>query len=203
MKEPDLKGYVLGEVPAADRHEIEALLARDAEAALEVERLSTAMTALRQLPDQEPPRRIAFVSDKVFEPRWYQRLWQSAGSFAMASAMLSAAIVGHGVLTRPPVPTPPASAVVAQLSDAELARRVEAEVAKRLDAAVAKAVANVRTQSEGEQVKLVAAALQEAEKKFALEREADRASVVAHIDTLRKQMNRMAYLASNQTGGGQ
>ena len=203
MREPDRKGteltdFVLGELAEADRPGVESLLARDPEAALEVERLQTAVAMLRSVPDEEPPRRIAFVSDKVFEPRWYQRWRQQAGGLAVASAMLSAAILGHGVLMRP-VPTAAAPAV-AQVRTPALD---EDEITRRVDQAVAKAVAATQAENLAEQKRLVSVALQEAEKNFALEREADRAAVVATMDTLRKQMNRMAYLASNQTGGAQ
>lgn len=201
MREPDRKGteltdFVLGELAEADRPGVESRLARDEEAALEVERLETAMAMLRSVPDEEPPRRIAFVSDKVFEPRWYQRWWQQAGGLALASAMLSAAILGHGVLMRPvPTAAPPA---VAQLQTVN-----EEEIGRRVDQAVAKAVAATRAENLAEQKRMVSVALKEAEKNFAMERQADRVAVEASVDYLRKQMNRMLYLASNQTGGAQ
>lgn len=200
MRESDPKGteltdYVLGELAEAGRPGVESLLARDEEAALELERLQTTMAMLRSVPEQEPPRRIAFVSDKVFEPRWYQRLWQQVGGLAAASAMLSAAIIGHGVLMRP---VPASAPVVAQVQPVN-----EDEIGRRVDQAVAKAVAATRAENLAEQKRVVAVALKEAEKNFALEREADRAVVVSSLDTLRKQMNRMAYLASNQMGGAQ
>jgi anti-sigma factor RsiW len=200
MNQPDLNAYVLGETPETDRQPIEAYLAGNPAAALEVERLEATLAALRQVPDEEPVRRIAFVSDKVFEPSWWQRLWRPTAVALTSAAMLSAAIVTHGVLARPAqVPV----AQTAAISQQDIARQVDAAVTARLDTAVAQAVKQVRTEADAEKQVVIAAALQQAEKKFALEREADRASVVAVIDTLRKQMVRAAYLASNRESESQ
>ena len=46
-------------------------------------------------------------------------------------------------------------------------------------------------------------ALADAEKKFAIERSADRLAVEATIDTMRKQLNRAMYVASYERGGAQ
>ncbi|MBV6431021.1 MAG: hypothetical protein IANPNBLG_01143 [Bryobacteraceae bacterium] len=196
MKAPDLEAYILGELTAAERIEVERHLATHPEAAAEVERLALVMGALRRLPEEEPPRRIAFVSDKVFEPNWLQRFWNPAPRLALGcSAMLSAAILAHGVLARPGKPA-------VAVNPVEISRQVEAEVGKRLEAAVAKSVTRVRAEEEGKSRVLVRTALDEAEKRFALAREADRATVDANFELLRKQMNRMVYLASNQEGAG-
>jgi hypothetical protein len=64
----------------------------------ERERLANTVAALQAVPDEEPPRRIAFVSDKVFEPKWWQKF--PAWGFASACA-LAAAILAHGYLARP------------------------------------------------------------------------------------------------------
>ena len=195
MTNPRLEAYVWGELPQAERVEVEQYLASHPEAALEVERLQIVTTALQRLPEEEPPRRIAFVSDKVFEPRWYQRVWNSGPRLAFAcAALLAMAIVAHGVITAPkPVTT------VAGMSQADISRQVEAEVARRLDVAVTKAVAELRAESDAKSRKLVATALDHAEKKFIFERAADRAAVESKIDIMRKQMNRMLSLASNRS----
>ena len=54
---------------------------------------------LSALREEEVPRRIAFVSDKVFEPRWWDVFLKP--SFA-AALVLAAAILMHGYLVRPP-----------------------------------------------------------------------------------------------------
>jgi len=200
MNQPDLNAYVLGETPETDRQPIETYLAGNAAAALEVERLEATLAALRQVPDEEPVRRIAFVSDKVFEPSWWQRLWRPTAVALTSAAMLSAAIVTHGMLARPAqVPVAQTAAIPQQ----DIVRQVDSAVTARLDTAVAKAVQQVRTQADAEKQQLVAVALRQAEEKFALERQADRAAVESTIDTLRKQIVRAAYLASNREPGEQ
>ena len=54
--------------------------------------LRLTLDALSTLREEEVPRRIAFVSDKVFEPRWWQRIWSP--SFA-AGCVVAAAILIH------------------------------------------------------------------------------------------------------------
>lgn len=197
MKAPDLEAYVLGELTGAERAQVERHLATHPEAAAEVERLQLVTGALRRLPEEAPPRRIAFVSDKVFEPNWLRRFWHSAPRLAFGcSAMLAAAILAHGVLARP---VQPAAAAV---DSREISRQIEAEVGRRLEAAVTKAVTQVRDEDEVKSKVLVRTALDDAEKRFALARQADRTTVEANFDLLRKQMNRMVYLASNQEGAG-
>ncbi len=51
------------------------------------------LDALSTLREEEVPRRIAFVSDKVFEPRWWQTIWNP--TFA-AACVVAAAILIHG-----------------------------------------------------------------------------------------------------------
>lgn len=191
MTQEELQAYILGELSASQREAAEQYLATHPEAALEAERLAIVASALKRLPEEEPPRRIAFVSDKVFEPKWYERLWNSGPRLAFASAaMLALSIVAHGVVTAPR-PAPVMAATVPQ-----------DVIAKEVNAAVAKAVAEVRAASDAQSQTLVAAALAEAEKKFALERQADRLANAATIETLSKQLNRVMYVASYEREGG-
>lgn len=202
MKNPDLHAYVLGELTEAERKEAELFIASDPEAGLEVERLRLVTACMRSVAEEEPSRRIAFVSDKVFEPSWFARLWNSSAKLGFVSAaMLAGAILAHGWMSRPVVSAPP----VVQISQADVARQVEAEVSKRLDSALTKAVAEVRDEQDGKSQRLVAVALQEAEKKFVMERRADRLAVESSMDTLRKQLNRVVstMYADNRVGGKQ
>jgi len=192
MTNEELQAYMLGELPTGKRKEMEQWLQANPEAALEAERLGVVVNALRHLPEEEPPRRIAFVSDKVFEPKWYERLWASGPRAAFASAaMLAVSIVAHGVVTAPK--TVPAQVVSAAVPQDVIAREV--------NAAVTNAVAQVRAESDARSQKLVSAALAEAEKKFTLERRADWLAVEATIDTMRKQLNRAMYVASYEREG--
>jgi anti-sigma-K factor RskA len=189
----DLHGYVLGELTAAERRQVEQLIACDAEVAQEVERLQLAQSMLRRLPEEEPPRRIAFVSDKVFEPKWYQAWWNSGARLAFAGmTMLAAAVITHGVVARPVVVTAPAAP--ANL-EALVQARVEQELARRMEPAIAKAVAEIESKQQQKAQILVAAALKDAERKYAMERQALLVSIEENFTHLRKQLNRF-YVAS-------
>jgi anti-sigma factor RsiW len=139
----DLKEYALGEGTAEERRAMELHLPTCASCFEEVERLGIVQSAMLTLRDEEIPRRIAFVSDKVFAPRWYQRLWQSGPVAGFASAaMLAGAILVHG-FQQPAVPVAQPS-----MTETEIHARVEAEVAKRLDEVIAKAVSASIAQQE-------------------------------------------------------
>ena len=88
----DLKAYFLGEVDRAEKSSVEDHVRGCQSCREELERLKVTDAALRSLADEEAPQRIAFVSDKVFEPRWWQRIWSP--SFA-AGCVIAAAILVH------------------------------------------------------------------------------------------------------------
>lgn len=134
----DLKDYVFEELARDERRSVEQHVAACVPCREELNALSLTGNILRSIPDEEPPRRIAFVSDKVFEPNWWQRIWHSGPRLGfVSSCLLAAAIAGHGYLT--PAPQP------ASLSKAPLDHAlIEKQVQERLDAAVAKAVAQVQ-----------------------------------------------------------
>jgi anti-sigma factor RsiW len=117
----DWKGYALGELDKNARAEAEGHAATCQACRGELAATRLTLDALSTLHDEEVPRRIAFVSDKVFEPRWWQRLWSP--TFA-AACVVAAAILVHGFMsvTRPSVDS--------------------AEIQARVDRAVTKAVAD-------------------------------------------------------------
>ena len=90
----DLRDYLFDELTPEQRAEVEAYLESSADARQELERLQLAHKALLSLPQEEIPRRIAFVSDKVFEPSRAARLWQAIWApaerfgFGAAAALL-------------------------------------------------------------------------------------------------------------------
>jgi len=129
----DVKDYFFGELSPQDRRTVDLHLTACPKCQEELDALNLTQNALLMVRDEEPPSRIAFVSDKVFEPRWYQSLWNSGPKMAFASsALLAAAILVHGFeLNRP----------VAQVMKAPQPAITEAEVATRVEAAVQKAVA--------------------------------------------------------------
>jgi anti-sigma factor RsiW len=128
-----LKDYVLEELSQQERADIDAHVEDCAGCRAELDALGLTRAMLLTVPDEEPPRRIAFVSDKVFEPRWYQRLWATGPQLGFASAaMLATAIMAHGWVARPvAAPAPPsAPAVSAAAVEAEIDKRVRAEVTR-------------------------------------------------------------------------
>jgi len=94
----DWKGYALGELAANERREAEAHAATCEGCRGELAHVRLTVDTLSALREEEVPRRIAFVSDKVFEPRWWDTFLRP--TFA-AACVLAAAIVMHGYMTRP------------------------------------------------------------------------------------------------------
>ncbi len=88
----DWKAYALGELDAAGRNQAEAHANTCANCREDLAGLRLTLDALSTLREEDVPRRIAFVSDKVFEPRWWQRIWSP--SFA-AGCVIAAAILVH------------------------------------------------------------------------------------------------------------
>ena len=139
----DLRDYFLKELTDPQQRQVEAHVKTCPPCREEMERLRVTEAALFSLRDEEIPQRIAFVSDKVFEPspwqRWLSSFWGSAARLGFASAaMLSAALVVFS-LTRPapaPVASVPPPAPVITTTTAS-----EAEIEQRIQAAVEKAMA--------------------------------------------------------------
>jgi hypothetical protein len=144
----DLRDYFLQELPAPQQRQVEVHVRQCQPCREELDRLRVTEAALLCLRDEELPQRIAFVSDKIFEPspwrRWWAAFWGSAARLGFASAaMLSAAIMVYalhpvGQVTAPMavvahVPGPPQ--ILPTISDAD--------IQSRIDAAVSKAVAQV------------------------------------------------------------
>ncbi len=190
--EVDLNAYLLGESPAAERPRVEAHLRSCGACHDELERMKATQAALLALPDEEPPQRIAFVSDKVFEPRWYQAIWRSGPAMGFASAaLLAAAIVVHGFAAG----VSPAPKVDA----AQMEQRIEREVNQRVEAAVTKAVSDAETRQNRE----VANVLETAEKHYAAQREADLSAAQQTIAYYEKKMNRWLVASNEEVRLGQ
>ncbi len=153
----DLRDYFLQEL--ANPHQrllVEAHVKTCAACSEELDRLRIAEAALRSMADEEIPQRIAFVSDKIFEPspwrRWLAAFWNSGARLGFASAaMLSASLV---LLALKPAPAPvlsamrppvPAAVTVTQTSAVPQAAVPQADVPqanidRRIQAAVEQAV---------------------------------------------------------------
>jgi hypothetical protein len=187
----DLKAYALGEPggPGEAAHIESCENCHE-----ELGRLRVTHAALLTLKEEEVPRRIAFVSDKIFEPRWWQRVWRSVPAMGFASAMvLAAAILVHAYARPVTNGQPPA------VDTAQVEQRIESEVSQRLDARVSKAVAKVVADSEARETKL-ARLLDAAEKRFASERQSDIAMMQQTAQYYRDKIGQI-MVASNRNAG--
>lgn len=99
----DWKAYALGELAAKDRREAEAHAAGCEGCRDELAQVRLTVDTLAALREEEVPRRIAFVSDKVFEPKWWQTFLRPSFFSPMlaAACVIAAAIIVHGYLMRP------------------------------------------------------------------------------------------------------
>jgi anti-sigma factor RsiW len=176
----DLKAYVVGELDRREGMAVEDHIRACQSCHDELDRLNLMRSALASLEDEEIPRRIAFVSDRVFEPRWWQTMWRSGPAMGFASAaLLAAAILAHG-FARPVVPV---------VDAAQIEKQVESHLSARVQAAVSQAQA---TQA-AEFTKVLSAT----EHRFEVQRQADMASFLQADEYRQKQIARLE-VASNQ-----
>jgi anti-sigma factor RsiW len=188
----DLKASVLGELPESEKALVAGHVRECASCSEEMERLSLTHLALVSLRDEEVPRRIAFVSDKVFEPRWWQRAWRSGPAMGFASAaVLACAILAHGFLRPAPLAGPSAA-----VDTAAVERRVATEVSARVNAVVTEAVAKAVSDAGARQQRRTAELLADVEKKYQLERKTDMLAIAANLEIVRKEQARL-YMASS------
>jgi len=150
-RRPDWKSHALGELDARARQAAESHVAACAECQDELAGLRVTLDAMATLREEELPRRIAFVSDKVFEPRWYEKLIQAflRPSFA-AAALIAAAILVHAFVRPASAPASAPSQAVAQVDTSAIEARVTAEVTARLQGEMAAAVNNAVTKAVAE-----------------------------------------------------
>lgn len=190
----DLKAYVLNESGPGDRRAVEQHAAACAACAEEIERLSLTCAALRAVPQEEMPRRIAFVSDKVFEPRWYQRLWDSPARLGFASAaLLSAAILTHA-LTRP-------APVAVTLAPPPAVASVAAPAPLDLDG-----IRKLIAESEARQAKLLAGQIAASEQRAERNLRETKAAIDISFEGIGRQINVLRHgmqTASAGLGGAQ
>jgi|SRR5579863_1430727 len=122
----DWKSYVLGEMNSPGRREAEAHAALCPNCREELATLRLTLDTLSTLREEEIPRRIAFVSDQIFEPRWYSRAFRAVWSPNFAAACVIAGAILVHAFARP-------------ASNDQIQAQVEA--------AVTKAVANVEAEN--------------------------------------------------------
>jgi anti-sigma factor RsiW len=143
----DLNDYFLEELPGPKLRQVEAHVKTCPSCAEELDRLRIMGAALRSVPDEEIPQRIAFVSDKIFEPspwrRWLAAFWNSGARLGFAgAAMLSASLLVFAFRPAPVtiVRTVAAPAPASQTQTSAVMPVSEDEIQRRIQAAVQKAV---------------------------------------------------------------
>jgi anti-sigma factor RsiW len=103
----DLRDYWLEELPADERRQVDEHLAACGSCREELERLRATHQALLRLKDEEIPRRIAFVSDKVFEPSRVARWWAGLGIYvpklAVSFALVLAVFFAGAWISKPSI----------------------------------------------------------------------------------------------------
>jgi anti-sigma factor RsiW len=187
--EMDLKAYVVGEVTPQEKGLVENHVRGCQSCREELDRLNLTRSALASLEDQEIPRRIAFVSDRVFEPRWWQTMWRSGPVMGFAAAaLLAAAILVHGFLVHSSLvhgwEARPAAVDAAQ---------IEKQVESRINARVLAAVNEAQARQSAEFTKVLNAT----ESRYETQRHADLATVQQAAEYYEKQMGRFV-VASNE-----
>jgi len=189
----DLKAYQFGEASAAERREIE-LHARACQACGdELARLNFTQAALMSVRDEEIPRRVAFVSDKVFEPKWYKRPLGAVWGYA-SMALLAGAIVFHAVWTPPAIiTTDPLAAVVHKTAPVAPAGLSRAAVESMVQTAVAEA--DARGEKRARQL------LAASEKRHELERAEMMATINASFEVLSKRYNNLVRMTASAEMG--
>jgi hypothetical protein len=148
----DLRDYLLQELAGPQqRRQVEAHVKTCAPCREELDRLRITEAALLTLADEEIPLRIAFVSDKIFEPspwrRWLAAFWNSGARLGFVSAaMLSASLVLFALKQAPATalsmmrPAVPAAVTVTPAAAVSEAAFPEADIQRRIQAAVEEAV---------------------------------------------------------------
>ncbi|MEO7652763.1 MAG: zf-HC2 domain-containing protein [Bryobacteraceae bacterium] len=180
----DLRDYFFGELPDEARRRIDVHIKSCADCRDEVSRYRATELALRILPDEEIPKRIGFVSDRVYEPsrvrRWREAFWGSAPKLGFASAaMLSAALITSAVHR----PAPLAVMTPVAIDQSKIQDQISREVAVAVDKALAG--------NEARNAKLLAAA----ERRYADLRKGDMETVSQSFAIMEKQV-RNYYRAS-------
>ena len=182
----DLKDYFFEELDGAERKQVEAHVTGCRACREELSRLRLTGTTLLSLREEEIPRRIAFVSDPVFEPsawrRWWSGFWNTPARLGFGSAALVSAALVVFALARPAPVQPVRLVQVPTVQTAQAAPEVsEAAIQARIDQAADRAVA-ARTQqlvaevaAERQKLLLVAAELDFSERR-------ERARTVAALD---------------------
>ena len=129
----DLRDYVLKELSDPEQRQVEAHARGCIACREELERLRLTEATLLSLREEEIPQRIAFVSDKIFEPSGWRRFWTafwgSSARLGFASAaMLSVAVVVYTLSGVAQKRDDRAGAPTPQITAAEVQSQIQAAV---------------------------------------------------------------------------
>jgi anti-sigma factor RsiW len=190
-----LRDYAFDELAGNERRAMDEHIATCGDCAVELDRLRLTTAALRTLPDREIPQRIAFVSDRVFEPSAFARFWNAVLpsnrlGFASACVLALAMVVSawHFSATSRPV----------EIRTVVQTASTPADPQQQISAAVAKAVAQVRV----EDARMIQAALQESERKHDQEYRNQMVAIQERLMVLQKRLGASyASMASNEIPG--
>ena len=201
--ELDLKAYALGEASASERKSVEGHAASCIPCRTELESLGTLRTAMMSWADEEPPRRIAFVSDKIFEPSLWQRWIATLNPVNLLASAALAGVVAFA-MTRTGAPSiavnQPANApaVVSTVGPVSSPASIE-----NVDARIAAAVKLALAESDARHKQETAQVLRAAERRLRQENERVTSQAMAFIeanyDNMKKQEARYLH-ASNDYG---
>ncbi|HEY3776546.1 MAG TPA: zf-HC2 domain-containing protein [Rhizomicrobium sp.] len=172
-----LRDFAFDELPADQRREMEQHIRACGDCALEFDRLRMTTAALRILPDREISRRIAFVSDEVFQPSIWARFWSSGARLGFASACVLAAAILVSAWHVSAVYKPGPVQAIAQISPAASADQIHASIARAI------------SQTRAEDARLIQTAVADAERRRDARYRAQMVALEENFEVLRKTMN--------------
>ena len=178
-----VRDYAFDELAAAERRSVEQHLAQCSSCAAELDQIRLTTAALRVLPDREVPRRISFVSDRVFEPRsgFLSGFWNSAARLGFASACVLAVGLSFAAYHRQPEVR-----TIVQTADISKAA---------LDEAVNRAVALAVDKAHAEDVRLTKAALDAVDGKYEQQQRNLMIAVSENLAVVKKHQNLYTILS--------
>lgn len=191
----DLKAYQFGEATASQRAAVDLHVRECPACRDELARLGALRAALASIPEEPMPQRIAFVSDKIFEPSWWQRLLSPSPVWAAVSAMMVVSAIGLNLTYQPAAL--PAPRVTARISPPEIEARIQAEVARQVDLVVKEAVNRAVTESEARQRKLMNARVEQLE----MDQQVNLAQVREEYNVLQRKLGTMQILSARADMG--
>jgi hypothetical protein len=163
----DLRDYFLKELNGPEQSEVESHLKACDACRGELAQLRATEAALFSLRDEEIPQRIAFVSDKIFEPsplrRWLAAFWGSTARLGFASAAMLSVAITFSAWHRTPAPAPGTGTVAQTIVPAQSPTLTPEQLDQRIRQAVVKAVADAEAQNSGKNRLELAEYRQEAE----------------------------------------